>query len=61
MSAMKTCPVYLPLHTDANEPWLIVRGALEDAGYRDLRPAPMPAQTYVPRQLRPVLTSNVGA
>jgi hypothetical protein len=53
--------IYLPLDEDATDRWQMVAAALLVAGFTDLRPAPMPAQAYVPRQLRPVLTSNAGA
>jgi hypothetical protein len=42
----------MPIGPDASEHWQIVRGALEDAGITDIRPAPMPAQNFIPRQLR---------
>lgn len=51
-------PIYIP--TAANltfkgnlESWEIVRGALEDDGWTDLRPAPPASLGYVPRHLRP--------
>jgi hypothetical protein len=52
--------IYLPTGDDASERWIIVREALEEAGISDIRPAPMPCQQYMPRQLRaPVIVRSV--
>lgn len=51
--------VYMPLGPDANEHWLIVRGALEDAGITDIRPAPPQSLAFRPKQLRSVMISSV--
>ena len=52
MRTNKNTVIYLPKGVDANERWETVEGALRAAGITDIRPAPMPAQTFVPRQLR---------
>lgn len=58
MPNLKTTVVYLPCGPDANERWEAVEDALRAAGITDIRPAPMPAQNFVPRQLRPALLSS---
>ena len=57
---MKNAVVYVPSDTDATEDrWAVVADSLRAAGVVDIRPAPMPSLTYVPRQLRaPVLLSS---
>lgn len=45
--------IYIPTGPDASERWDIVAAALRAAGFHDLRPAPMPAQSYTPRHARP--------
>jgi hypothetical protein len=52
--------IYIPQPGDATqaERWDIVAASLRAAGVTDIRPAPMPAQTYVPRQLRSVMLSS---
>jgi hypothetical protein len=52
----KRTPIYVPSrnlsHYDNWNRWEAVRGALEDAGFTDIRPAPMPSMSFIPRQLR---------
>ena len=50
--------VYMPLGADANEHWLIVRGALEAAGITDIRPAPPASLAFKPKQCRPILLAS---
>jgi hypothetical protein len=50
--------VYMPLGADANEHWLIVREALEEAGIRDIRPAPPQSLAFKPKQCRPILLAS---
>jgi hypothetical protein len=47
-----TTPVYVPTGSSlsSKDSWEIVRGALSDDGWTDIRPAPM---AFVPRSLRP--------
>jgi hypothetical protein len=49
-----TTPVYVPTGSglSSKDSWEIVRGALEDDGWTDIRPAPMPSMAFVPRSLR---------
>lgn len=52
-NTMKNTVVYIPSDTDATEDrWAVVAASLRAAGVVDIRPAPMPAQNYVPRHLR---------
>jgi hypothetical protein len=60
MPVKQNTTIYLPAGDDATmERWLVVAAALRAAGIRDIRPAPMPAQTYQPRHARPALISSV--
>lgn len=50
-------PIYVPTGESLScrdnwNRWEVVRGALEDEGWTDIRPAPMPSLAYVPRHLR---------
>jgi hypothetical protein len=59
---MQTTVIYIPAGDDATaERWDIVAAALRAAGIRDIRPAPMQAQSFKPRHARrtaPVLLSS---
>jgi hypothetical protein len=50
---MKNTVIYLPTGPDASEHWNIVAAALRAVGVTDIRPAPMPAQSFQPRHARP--------
>ena len=57
---MKNAVIYVPIAEDANDlRWDIIAASLRAAGVQDIRPAPMPAQNYVPRQLRTPLISSL--
>jgi hypothetical protein len=54
----RSTPIYVPTASSLSfcdnwNRWEIVRGALEDEGWTDIRPAPMPSLNFIPRQLRP--------
>jgi hypothetical protein len=54
--------VYIPSDDDASDRWLIVAAALRAAGYRNLRPAPMPSLAFQPRHRRQRLAAaSMGA
>ena len=58
-----TTPVYLPMRESLScrdnwNRWEAVKGALEDEGWTDIRPAPMPSLNYVPRALRPEISAR---
>jgi hypothetical protein len=51
--------IYLPSGINASERWEAVEYALRQIGITDIRPAPMPAQTFQPKPAHPVLLSSV--
>jgi hypothetical protein len=56
---MKNAIIYVPTVEDTSDDrWDIVAASLRAAGVVDIRPAPMPTQNYVPRQLRPLMLSS---
>lgn len=57
--SQRTSVIYLPSGPDASERWEVVAAALRAAGISDIRPAPMPAQTYTPRMKRPTFISSM--
>jgi hypothetical protein len=54
MSAnLKNAVIYLPSGPDVQDRWEIIAASLRAAGVTDVRPAPMPAQSFQPRHARP--------
>jgi hypothetical protein len=54
-NTLKTTIIYIPTVEDTSDDrWNIVAASLRAAGVKDIRPAPMPAQSYIPRHARPV-------
>lgn len=45
---MKNAVIYIPSGPNVSPSWEAVRGALEAAGVKDIRPAPMPVQSFAP-------------
>jgi hypothetical protein len=60
MPNLTTCTIYVPQPDNASDAdrWEIVAASLRAAGVRDIRPAPMPAQNFLPKHARPVLLSS---
>jgi hypothetical protein len=58
MRTHKDTVIYLPQDDDANERWRVVAASLRTAGITDIRPAPMPAQSFTSKYARPVLLSS---
>lgn len=59
----KNTPIYVPTGESLScrdnwNRWETVRGALEDEGFTDIRPAPMPSISFIPRSLRAGVSSR---
>lgn len=51
----KNAIIYLPADPDAMDRWEVTAAALRAAGVKDIRPAPVAAQTFRPRLSFPIL------
>jgi hypothetical protein len=59
----KNATIYIPSGPDASARWQAVESFLRAAGFSDIRPAPMPSQSFQALQDRgalPILISRAG-
>jgi hypothetical protein len=56
---MQNATIYVPTAADTSDDrWDMVAAALRAAGVKDIRPAPMPAQSFKPRHARPAFIAS---